>query len=402
MEYAGVSEAPAHMHFWVAMSVLAGALGRKTWLSMGTWNWYCNFFIILVAPPGVVSKSTTLDIGMNILKQVPDVKFGPSIVTWPALVSCFADTKMGFEHDAKVYTHSSLNIVSSEFGNFLNPSDTNMVDLLVNLYDCKDKVDKVTKGSGKDDIENVWVNIAACTTPAWIAGNFPEYMIGGGFTSRCLFVYADEKEKYVAYPFLHMRPDHVEFKQKLLEDLTHISKAIIGPYQMSKAAIDWGEKYYRYMADNRPENLDDDRFQGYLSRKQSHIHKAAMAIAASRSDEMILTDVHFEIAASVLATLEGDMPKVFRRIGKNETSLAVDRLVNYVHKRRIVSYSDLYRYIHSSFPSMRDFEDVVAGCVKAGYIKLQYVDKDKPPMVAAGIPLDSVKENVIKFKIEAR
>ena len=56
---------------------------------------------------------------------------------------------------------------------------------------------KISKHAGNDDVVNPWINIIACTTPAWIAGNFPEYMIGGGFTSRCVFVYADAKERFV-------------------------------------------------------------------------------------------------------------------------------------------------------------------------------------------------------------
>jgi hypothetical protein len=76
-----------------------------------------------------------------------------------------------------------------------------MVDLLVSLWDGKQGAfEKKTKGSGSDSVENPWINLIACTTPAWIAGNFPEYMIGGGFTSRCIFVYAEKKAKLVAYP----------------------------------------------------------------------------------------------------------------------------------------------------------------------------------------------------------
>jgi len=80
------------MHFWTGVSTLAGALRRKVWVDMGYFKWFPNFYIILVAPPGIVSKSTTAGIGMSLLRQVPDIQFGPDVITWQALVQSFAES----------------------------------------------------------------------------------------------------------------------------------------------------------------------------------------------------------------------------------------------------------------------------------------------------------------------
>jgi hypothetical protein len=129
-------------------------------------------------------------------------------VTWQALVSAFAESTMSFEYQGEFYPMSALTIESSEFGNLLNPQDTEMIDLLVSLWDSKQGAfHKKTKASGNDIVENPWINLIACTTPSWIAGNFPEYMIGGGFTSRCIFVYAEKKAQLVAYPSGNRPPE---------------------------------------------------------------------------------------------------------------------------------------------------------------------------------------------------
>jgi hypothetical protein len=99
--------------------------------------------------------------------------------------------------------------------------------------------EKRTKGSGTDTVVNPWINLIACTTPAWIAGNFPEYMIGGGFTSRCIFVYADKKAKYVAYPGLNVPKNLAEMGQKLIDDLAQIS-TMAGEYRMTKRSCGMG------------------------------------------------------------------------------------------------------------------------------------------------------------------
>lgn len=370
MEYASYGEAPRHMYFWSGVSAIAGALRRKVWIDQAYFKWHCNMYIILVAPPGIVSKSTTAGIAMNLLRQVPGIKFGPDVVTWPALVGAFEEATEGFEYGEMLNVMSAITLESSEFGNLLNPQDKDMVDLLVALWDGKPgKFEKRTKNSGNDCVENPWINLIACTTPAWIAGNFPEYMIGGGFTSRCVFVYADTKAKLVAYPGLQVPKDLKGIEQKLVEDLTHISM-MAGEYTLSPDAITWGEAWYQRHYTLRSANLDDDRFGGYIARKQTHIHKLAMIIAASQSGELTITDQHLSIAEQMVTDLEPDMQFVFAKIGKSETALYAERLVWFVHSKGKIPYHEAYRYVHSYFPSMRDFEDVLAGCLRAGYIKM--------------------------------
>lgn len=370
LDYASHSEAPRHMHFWCGVSAVAGALRRKVWIDQAYFRWYSNMYICLVAPPGIVSKSTTASMSMNLLRRVPGIKFGPDVVTWPALVSAFAESTEGFEYNGDIHVMSAMTLESSEFGNLLNPQDKEMVDLLVSLWDGKQgEFKKNTKHSGNDTVQNPWINLIACTTPAWIAGNFPEYMIGGGFTSRTIFVYAEEKARYVAYPGLKVPKDLDRFAEKLVEDLTEISQ-LVGEYKLSPAAVRWGERWYENHYSVRAANLDPERFGGYLARKQTHIHKLSMILAASQGDSLLIEPEHLEIAHNMVTDLEPDMQFVFSKIGRSEASLYTERLVTFVHAKGKVGYQEAYRHVHTHFPSMRDFEDIVAGCVRAGYIKL--------------------------------
>lgn len=371
MDYASFSEAPKHMHFWTAVSTVAGALRRRVWIDMAYFRWYPNFYVILVAPPGVVSKSTTAGIGMSLLKKVPDIKFGPDVVTWQALVTGFAESTMTYEYEGAYHAMSALTIESSEFGNLLNPSDKEMVDLLVSLWDGKQGVfEKKTKGSGCDSVENPWINLIACTTPSWIAGHFPEYMIGGGFTSRCVFVYADKKARLVAYPNQIVPDNLIQTATQLIEDLTQISQ-LVGSYQLTPKALAWGEKWYANHYESKHLHLDDDRFGGYLARKQTHIHKLAMVLAAAESSIMEITDEHLAVADTMVTDLEQDMQFVFSKIGKSEDAIYTERLIWYVQKRQGCLYAEAYRYVHSYFPKMQDFESIITGCVRSGYLEIK-------------------------------
>lgn len=372
VDYSSYTEAPTQMRFWAGVSAVAGALRRKVWIDQAFFKWVPNFYIILTAPPGIVSKSTTAGIAMDLLRQVPGIKFGPDVVTWPALVQAFSESTEAFQIGDDFYPMSAMTIESSEFGNLLNPQDKEMVDLLVTLWDGKQGTfEKRTKMSGNDSIENPWINIIACTTPSWIAGNFPEYMIGGGFVSRCIFVYADKKEKYVAYPGLVVPPDHKEVRAKLVADLEQISLTLAGPYQLLPETVEWGEAWYKRHYTTRPVGLDDDRFGGYIARKQTHIHKLAMVLAAAKRAELIITKDDLFVADIMVSELEADMPMVFSKIGRTEVSFHTERFLAFLRRREgDVPWSEAYRYVHANFPSLREFEDVLNGLVRGGLVMM--------------------------------
>lgn len=387
-DHTSYTESPRRMHFWTGVSTIAGVLRRRVWLDMRYFIWTPCFYIVLVAPPGIVSKSTTAGVGMDLLRKVPGIKFGPQAVTWPALVQAFADAAEQFELNGEWHTQCALTLESSELGNLINPDDREMIDLLVTLWDSKTGgFTKVTKSSGTNIVENPWINMIACTTPAWIAGNFPEYMIGGGWTSRCIFVYAEKKEKFQAYPYKYTPPDHSETKAKLIQDLEHMSINLAGPFTLSPTAEAWGEAWYQRHYDKPPKHLEDERFAGYLARKQTHLHKLAMILSASRGDSQIIELDDLAVSEIMLTEIEKDMPKVFQKIGRTEVSVQAERFIEYVRVNSPVNYTVAYHYIHAQFPMFRDFESVCAGAVRAGFISmtmegtnmiLRYIRKEEP------------------------
>ena len=377
VEYGSCGEAPLKMLFWTGISTIAGALRRRVWIDQPHYQWTPNFYVILVAPPGVIAKSTTASIGMNLLREIPGVKFGPDVVTWQALVETLGKSSELFldPETGEYLPMSALTISSSEFGTLLDPDDRGMVDALVSLWDGqKGTFSKITKSSGNDSVENPWLNIIACTTPGWIAGNFPEYMVGGGFTSRCVFVYAEKKRQLIAYPDEVIPENFHELKSQLTHDLELIS-TLVGEYKLTSSARIWGRDWYERHSANRPEHLDNDRFGGYLARKQTHIHKLAIVLAASRTSIREVTEEHLSFAESLISSLERDMPMVFSTIGQTQVTRGLSELVKIVLTKRSINQTMLYRILFRTMPA-KEFNDALNSAVLAGYLRIERIGNE--------------------------
>lgn len=368
LQYTQYSEAPRYMHFWTGVSTIAACLRRKVWIDEVFFRWYPSFYIIFVAEPGKVSKSTTSNIGYQLLKDIEGIHLGPNIITWQSLVQIYAAATETFEHEGKLELMSAISFNASELGNLLDPKDKKLVDLLIKLYDCED-IKKETKHVGTDNAENPWINIIACTTPSWATDNFTKNMLGGGLFSRTLFVYADKKRQHIAYPSRQVKEDLSKLRRSLTEDLQQISE-VSGQFTLSEEAYEWGTNWYEAHSNSLNEK-SMDKYGGYFSRKQSHIHKLAMVLSVSQSSKLIIEKEHLQVAETMITDLEPDMMKVFDGIGKKSTTEYAEKLLHYLAARGSVPYQQAYQFVHAHFPALSNYENMLAGLVTAGYIKLE-------------------------------
>jgi Protein of unknown function (DUF3987) len=371
LTYTEYGEAPEHMCYWSGVSAIAGALQRRVYFDQSpNFIWYPNLYIILVGPPGVVKKSSTADLGMSLLKQVPDIHFGPSVTTWQALVTEFKESTEAFIDPVKRkhVEMSSITVASSEFGNLIPANDRErreMIDMLTNLWDCKD-FDKKTNKDGKVLVKNPSLNLIACTTPSWIGENFPSYMIGGGFVSRCIWVYADKKRRFIAYPRYEVEDAsrYEELRNDLIHDLQQISD-LCGEYVLTMEAYEWGREWYETHFVKDEANLDDSNHKGNIDRKQAQIHKLAMVIMASRGDSFEITAKVLREAERQVTHLERSTTRIFSQMGKGKEANQSDRLVEYVARHKEVTSSDAYEHVRAHFPKLETFEKVVQGLLRS-------------------------------------
>lgn len=380
LDFTNDSESPTEFHFWTGVSTLAGALRRRVWIDMKKFQWTPNFYIILVGPPGLVKKSTSLGIGMRLLGKIKGIHFGPESMTWQALGDTLQASTEFFEYinelGVKVLGQMSTNTIQiSELGTFLRTDDDQLISFLIRMWDGQlDTFRHSTKSSGKIEVENPWLNIIGATTPSWLQENVPESMIGGGLMSRVVFVFSEKMRKLVPYPDEWIAPDeHAKMEKALLEDLLEIS-TLAGPYSITDEARRWGREWYEqhYDISKRPAHLSSDRLGGYLSRKQTHIHKFAIILAAAKRSNLVVELEDLIEADGIITSTERDMLRVFESIGVVVQRRHIKEIVSFVRFAKALTAEELW-YRSMNMMSLKDFQEACRAAVQAKVIKLEVV-----------------------------
>ena len=335
MDYTKNSEPADSFRKWVAISVIGACLQRKCMLQWeGTM--YPNLYVVLVGPSGS-RKGTAMRPGREILESMMGINLSPEAVTREQLIRRLrkaGDTTIS--EGATIIGHASLTVFSEELTVFLGYNNNQLMADLCDWYDCKNRWRYETKNQGVDDIMNVWVSLIGATTPRLLETTMPQDAIGGGLTSRIIFIYQESRGRVIPTPF--MTAHEVELEARLVHDLEAI-KMLHGEFiptdSFLKSWIDW------YTVQHEDPPFADPRLEGYLTRRGTHVLKLSMVMNASRCGDMKLTKEDFDRALYELSLVEKNMPYVFRGIGKSDMVDVTNRVMATIARYGEITFSAL-------------------------------------------------------------
>ena len=309
------TEIPEEFALWCGLSGVSSVLGRRLWIDMGTYIIYPNLYIILVAGSGRCRKSTA--IGM-IERLVRTLDPGPNIIaqriTPEGLIDALKRSKIikDVERDCDGF------VLVDELSTFLNKKtyDSGLASLLIPFYDCKDKFEYRTKGRGIESISNSCLSLLGASTIDWIKNAIPIDAIGGGLTSRMIFVYVEKPPPPVA--ITSFGRDKEKLQENLVKGLEQML-LLEGEVKLDKDAWDFYKiEYEKFYLGSKM--FDNPILSGYASRRHVHLLKLGMVFAACElnSSRIILEPRHLEGARSILELSESSMPQVLSLISSSE------------------------------------------------------------------------------------
>lgn len=344
LKYTENSESPRSYHTWAGVSVVGGALQRRVWMDWGHTRIFPNQYIVLVGPSGN-RKGEPLMIANKLLTKL-GLNLVPEAITRQKLIRRMKTAFGTFPHGKKIMLQCAICAVLEEFAVFLGQNDTNFLADLTNWYDSREAWTYDTKHEGTDEIAGVCANILASTAPDWIPVVIPSTAIGGGFTSRILFVVEHRKGRIIEDPNI-VQPD-----DKLFADLLHdleLIYSMVGEYKFNPEALTMYKAWYRAGEEASLKGkhaIEDVRFAGYNSRRATHVKKISMALAACRGGDLVITAEDFNRARSMMESVEKTMPAVFSTAGRSPYSTQIESVKEFIATRKEVRKSEILRILY--------------------------------------------------------
>lgn len=297
--------------------MLSVAVGRSIIVNRPLAPVFLNLFTILVAESGVTRKSTAVRHGLLFIRELCE--------TFPHLVET-KTTPENLEYilhkQSEQRGESSVSICISELVTFLGREKyvATMPTLLTDLYDCP----RVRSGggslsSGARTLKNVFVQFLSASTPSWLIRAVNPDVIEGGFTSRVMFICAEEPKRRASWP----EEPNKELEARIRKHLERIRNRAreLQRIELSEGARRTFQKWYN----SRPLHRDPFR-ASFQSREDAHALRLA-ALLCINDDTWVIQHSHISTAIRIITEVREDGASIFEGTGTNSKLIAgIDKL----------------------------------------------------------------------------
>jgi hypothetical protein len=349
--------------YWAALLAISAVVKREAWLAHGNGRIFANLYVLIVGDSGS-GKNTATDFLSTILDyfehavmaattdpyipqmkmidpvtsgatrsglqeaMLPKNKRGPSKIVIKDANGEAVMKKNG--QPAEYFQTSEMTIVQEEMSVFLNRQLflDDLLPWLLSAYDAKDRMDILTKGGGRAEVRNVFVNLLGNTTPVALKDTLPTGVQSDGFLGRTTIVYHNHTDHM--FPNIII-PNQAATFDELKENLGWIAATTFGRYDLSPEANAWYVKWYE-------EKWNEVRASGMLSGIKNRHKMFIKRIAAilrwqryDRTDHLIhLEDV--QDAAKLIELTMSMATPIYMMIldpKANEKTLKVEETLRY-------------------------------------------------------------------------
>ena len=282
---------------WGGLWALSTILGRRVWCRPGAVV-YPNLYVIFVAESGVTRKGPNIKASRKLVEElVNDAVMVTGKGTPEYIEQALVDATQRNGHAQIIFSVEEGVIL---FGR--EKYMQHLPGLLTDIFDCPD-----TRRSGmtlgrheeghKYEARKVYSTLLTASTPAWLYKAINPTVIAGGFTSRCLFIYADQPKKLVAWPDPETVVHGEDRRLGIVESLGRVQRAAKkvpngGRLSITPTAKARFERWYRKRVCQV-----DAYTQSFMSREDRHVLAVAMILAANNDNWVIgATELNVAIA----------------------------------------------------------------------------------------------------------
>lgn len=369
LTYTGGNEAPTFFHRWAAISSIGALLERKFYLEHGQFKVNPNIYCLLMGNAGT-KKSTAIKIARKLVQASGYEFLGPKKITKEKFFIKLAQQSQPQEDDileSNLFgsdasaVDAQMFIAADEFNEFFGNDVMAFVSTLGDMWDWEGPYENEVKNSTSSYLYNPTISILGGNTPTGFAEAFPSRIIGQGFFSRLLLVYAEPTGVKIAWP----RKPTDEETASILEFMFRI-RQLSGVVQFNSAAKKLLEKIYHEW-----KGMDDVRFESYGNRRFTHLLKLCLIHTAARLGTQIQED-DVVYANTVLTHTEHLMPKALGEFGKARNADVSHKIIQVIEANvgEVVGQKEIWKNVHNDLEGLNQLGELLRNLVAADKIQM--------------------------------
>lgn len=383
MEYTDKLSTPEPFRLWTAISLIAAAMERKTWIENSVGKLFPNQYIFLIAPPGV-GKTVMTSRAWRMLSQLSEHKLSSQSITRATMIEELDEAKRFKQYSKGTMQFNALYICINELGVLLPEYETAMMNKLTDIYDGHPYSESRRNKKHSSDIKSPIYNILAAGTPGYLSTILPEVAWEQGFMSRVILVYSGDTvrrslfTKEVVDESLH---------RALVKDLKQIGN-VCGEFRFDDGAAARLDAFY--LGEDKATAPLHPKLQHYNTRRTAHLSKLMMIASVADSDDLVITETHYKAAFAWLTDVEAAMPQVFKAMNSGGDIQIIEEVWYYVYeqmaKRGVLGLpeSAIIAFLSQRVPAEKI--KWIFEVMRNGNLLAQVIDKSSILWAARGTP----------------
>lgn len=341
------TEVPHRFALWCGVASILAVLERKVRIPQGIFDIFPNFYMVLIAGSGQ-KKSTPINKVSKLLRQLElPLNIIAQKISTEALISAIKKevTTIDSKPLAKKIGSCGGIVLAPELTTFLDRGalDRGLGPVLTALFDCE-PFDYKTISRGTEQVESGYLSILGGTTFDLLRDALPKSSVGGGFTSRTIFVYDDSNPPPIAW--VEFDEQTLEIEDSLVKHLDQL-RTLEGVVTLDHDAKEFFINDYNNR--HAHSTFRKDAYLGsYEHRRSSHLFKVAIALMLSESRTLNMTLAHIQGAKIILEEAEEYMPRVMDLITASDVGAQGNMLLSFIKSQKGgVTRSALVRHFGS-------------------------------------------------------
>lgn len=218
---------------------------------------------------------------------------------------------------------NSLLLCINELGVLLPAYENEFMNVLTDLWDCKDYSERRRTAKIEHEIKKSQLNMLAACTPAYLNQTLPEGAWDQGFMSRTMLVFTGERQKRSLFADNSIDGGELDMIRANLERIGNL----YGEMKFTEGAARLIDHFH--MTDGEPKP-DHPKLISYSIRRTVHLLKLCMIASVSRSDELRIREEDYQRALDWLFQIEAAMPEIFKAMAQGGTGKVMEEAWYYV------------------------------------------------------------------------